>query len=357
MGFLLSRLQSQAEELLAAGEHAEAEALCCELLKLSSGTADLPVLRAAATVLQAAEIIDEPARRAALMALYNNIVVRQRGEDWATILQMCDTCLGMSEPYIVFHAEVLELAIFASARLKDHGRRLGYLARLVTCLGPPGGDPGEADGGIEATPEQGADAATRKLARNGVVLIRHLLDPARLDAMRRAASAMKGLLSLEATGIDEDELLNGAGRTFLDSVIAPLFPQAPVLKRHQSYLRYVSPTVPGAVPYHQDVNAFGRFLVNVWTPLVPCGRDAPGLEVVVRRIDALVDAMPVDSRFDEVEISEQLVRRIYGDAAIVTPEMVPGDVLILLGTTIHRTHMRAGMTEGRLSAELRFGLA
>jgi hypothetical protein len=36
--------------------------------------------------------------------------------------------------------------------------------------------------------------------------------------------------------------------------------------------------------------------------------------------------------------------------------MAPGDVLILLGTTIHRTRVTPEMTQRRLSLELRFAV-
>lgn len=95
-----------------------------------------------------------------------------------------------------------------------------------------------------------------------------------------------------------------------------------------------------------DASGRGGLLpvVTCWIPLDPCGRDAPGLELIATRLDRLLAP---------AELTERAVSDAFGGADAWTPEMQPGDVLLMHGGTLHRTHVTAGMTGDRTSVELR----
>lgn len=115
-----------------------------------------------------------------------------------------------------------------------------------------------------------------------------------------------------------------------------------------------------SVPYHQDAAFIGDtfFVLNCWTPLVPCGKDAPSLEVVLDgSIRSLIkppylgeaDKTP----YEQISHEPQWVQEQYGDEKCWHPEMEPGDVLVFSNFTLHRTYQTPMMTEERISVELR----
>lgn len=147
---------------------------------------------------------------------------------------------------------------------------------------------------------------------------------------------------------------------------APLVPSAPVVDalRHalgptldawplfeptQAWVRRQYPphlAPPGHAPHswHQD-GALGHHFqgpgalldtVTCWCPLVPCGVDAPGIELAQRTPELL----PLEA-----------LRPVGPTHA---PPLEPGDVLLMAGGVLHRTHVTPAMTGVRTSVELRF---
>ncbi len=97
-------------------------------------------------------------------------------------------------------------------------------------------------------------------------------------------------------------------------------------------------------------------LINVWVPLVPCGVECPGLEVVNRRMDGLVPtADGPDSYYARLgtAIAEALVARTAEPYELWHPPVGVGDLFLFLGTTIHRTYVTPAMTGERISADIR----
>jgi hypothetical protein len=85
-------------------------------------------------------------------------------------------------------------------------------------------------------------------------------------------------------------------------------------------------------------------LVTCWVPLVAAGGAAPGLELI---------ALPLDRVLAPGELVEAALREAFPDAPRWTPEMAPGDALLLASGTLHRTHVTQEMTRDRTSVELR----
>ena len=103
--------------------------------------------------------------------------------------------------------------------------------------------------------------------------------------------------------------------------------------------------------WHQD-GAFGAdFLsaepqpllpmVTAWMPLNPCGKDAPGIEIRHESPDRLLSIAELQAAGED-------------SAETWTPEMQPGQALLMTGRCLHRTFSAEPMTQIRTSAELRF---
>ena len=98
-----------------------------------------------------------------------------------------------------------------------------------------------------------------------------------------------------------------------------------------------SPLEPGpAIPMTR--------LLTCWIPLTPCGRDSPGLEFVRR-------PQPVLLHFTELD--DAVLRRRFSPEDFWAPELEPGDGLVFLNGTLHRTDARPEMRHDRISVEYR----
>ncbi len=114
------------------------------------------------------------------------------------------------------------------------------------------------------------------------------------------------------------------------------------------------------VPYHQDAAFMGDtfFILNAWTPLMMCGDDAPGLEVL--RNGTLTTLLHPPhwqnsdkTPYEQIAFEPDWVEQTYGLEKCWHPVMMPGDVLVFSNFTLHRTYHTSAMTEERISLELR----
>lgn len=85
-------------------------------------------------------------------------------------------------------------------------------------------------------------------------------------------------------------------------------------------------------------------MVTCWIPLTTCGCTAPGLELVDVSLDYLLKP--------EALVDQAVAASFSNDA--IRPQMVPGDVLLFDGATLHRTYVVESMTQDRISIEFRF---
>lgn len=130
----------------------------------------------------------------------------------------------------------------------------------------------------------------------------------------------------------------------------------------QSWVRkkYPSHLLPNAAYHQQDWHQDGALgvtfpaqaeevipmteLVTCWIPLSRCGEKSPGLEFVRRSLHALLHFTQLD---------DDTLRRRFAPHEFWAPILAPGDALVFLNGTLHRTHVHAGMHQHRLSAEYR----
>lgn len=135
----------------------------------------------------------------------------------------------------------------------------------------------------------------------------------------------------------------------LGHVLAETLGEWPALSFKKSSLRLAPPNSP--TEWHQD----GAFLgaatrtVNVWLACSPCGVDAPGIDVVGRRIDHLVEQGTGSAQF-AWSVGCEAAERV-GGREIVRPQFAPGDALLFDQMTLHRTGVSPTMTRDRYAIE------
>jgi hypothetical protein len=103
--------------------------------------------------------------------------------------------------------------------------------------------------------------------------------------------------------------------------------------------------------WHQDGSFLGTAIrtVNVWMALSPCGVDAPGLEIIPRRFDELVERGTGTALFDWSVGTAAADRVAEGRTAC--PVFAPGDVALFDQMTLHRTSVTPEMTKPRYCVE------
>jgi hypothetical protein len=125
----------------------------------------------------------------------------------------------------------------------------------------------------------------------------------------------------------------------------------------QVHVRSITPVRTDTyLPFHQDQTILRRRLLNVWIPLSACGRDAPGLELVLDSWRELFPVSPPPGAKFAVElarIDEQALAGGFEERARWRPSFEAGDAMLFAGATAHRTHATPDMTHDRMSVELR----
>src|SRR5262249_44949606 len=91
---------------------------------------------------------------------------------------------------------------------------------------------------------------------------------------------------------------------------------------------------------------------DVWVALTPCGgeRETPGLDIVPRRLDALLPANTGDAMVKHAVGSDQVAAAAAG-VDIIRPEFDAGDALLFDDLFLHCTGTSPGMTAARYAIE------
>jgi len=181
-------------------------------------------------------------------------------------------------------------------------------------------------------------------------------DPQTVDEPERSALGRTwvtngaGLLTFDsprmlATILDRYERLG------LRTLLTELLGARPVLSANKGTLRRVP--VETSAGWHQDGAFLGQQLgaVNVWATLTDCGVDAPGLDIVPRRFDEIVETGTRGSYFDWA-VGEGVIEELAVDTPVLRPQLHAGDAVIFDEMLLHRTATDPSMTSSRYAIEM-----
>jgi hypothetical protein len=111
--------------------------------------------------------------------------------------------------------------------------------------------------------------------------------------------------------------------------------EAPLISVHKTTLRKAEPVVGGG--WHQDGAFMGDVrALNLWLSLSRCGDQAPGLDIVPRRLDELVKSGGSDVWLS-YQVSDQTAAEAAGEQGILRPIFEPGDALFFDDLFLHKT--------------------
>jgi hypothetical protein len=157
-----------------------------------------------------------------------------------------------------------------------------------------------------------------------------------------------GVLAIDSPQV-ATRMLDTFERIGLPQLVEGYLGEPGLLSLHKTTLRKADPSVGGA--WHQD----GAFMgdaraLNLWLSLSRCGDEAPGLDIVPRRLDEIVIE-------HEAMLDLELTRRRAGEAAaaggveIVRPIFEPGDALFFDEMFLHQTASDPSMPNPRFAIE------
>lgn len=168
------------------------------------------------------------------------------------------------------------------------------------------------------------------------------------EALRGWVRKGGGVLAVDAPRSLET-LLAVYAELGLDRLIAGYLGERPALSAEKCTLRRADPSLIGG--WHQDGSFLGAGIraLNVWIAVSDCGVDAPGLDVVPRRIERLLptgtnDALPW------MIAHEEALAALDG-APLWRPRFQAGDALLFDHLLVHRTAVSPGMTRARYAIE------
>jgi hypothetical protein len=145
------------------------------------------------------------------------------------------------------------------------------------------------------------------------------------------------------------DMLEAFERRGLRSVIHGYLGETPAISIQKCTMRKVNPDT--GTGWHQDGAFLGRVrALNVWVALSRCGDEAPGLDVVAKRLDEIVPTGTEGAIFDW-SVAPDVVERVAGEGGIVRPIFEPGDVLLFDEMNLHSTAADPAMPNPRYAIE------
>jgi hypothetical protein len=146
------------------------------------------------------------------------------------------------------------------------------------------------------------------------------------------------------------DMLEAFDRAGLPEVVHAYLGERAVISAQKCTLRKVEPELPGH--WHQDGKFLGQVrALNVWLSLSRCGDEAPGLDIVPRRVDRLLASGVEAGTMFPIHIPDELVVEAAGDAGILRPIFEPGDALLFDELFVHQTGSDPEMPNPRYAIE------
>ena len=157
-----------------------------------------------------------------------------------------------------------------------------------------------------------------------------------------------GVLSVDSPQLSflMGEVYAAAG---LPALVRGYLGEEPMVSGDKTTLRKAEPTVSGA--WHQDGKFMGEVTaLNLWLALSHCGDNAPGLDLVLRRLEGHVEA-ETDEAMMTNQVSQRMAERTAGDRPILRPIFEPGDALLFDELLLHKTASEPTMRRPRYAIE------
>jgi hypothetical protein len=133
------------------------------------------------------------------------------------------------------------------------------------------------------------------------------------------------------------------------SAIAACLGFRPLLSAVKTVVRKGEPNSTVRHVFHQDGLFLHRRAINIWLALTPAGIDAPGLEILPRRIG--FEPVGEPGSVLPYEVLCERAYETYGEDAFWRPCFQPGDAMIFDESCLHRTHATPMMTRDRFALE------
>jgi hypothetical protein len=157
-----------------------------------------------------------------------------------------------------------------------------------------------------------------------------------------------GLLSADSPTL-AFRFMEAVRNSSIDDLVSGYLGEPALISVHKTTMRKAEPAVSGA--WHQD----GRFMgpvraLNLWLSLSRCGDEAPGLDIVPRRLNEYV-ATGTEGADLSWTISDEEVSAAAGDAGIARPIFEPGDALLFDEVFLHKTGSSPEMPKPRYAIE------
>ncbi len=139
------------------------------------------------------------------------------------------------------------------------------------------------------------------------------------------------------------------GAADLPALVSSYLGEPALISVHKSTLRKADPSVPGA--WHQDGAFMGPVRsLNLWLSLSRCGDEAPGLNVVPRRLDDYVPTATEEATLD-MQVSQRKAVQAAGERGVIRPIFEPGDALFFDELFLHQTGSEPTMPRPRYALE------
>lgn len=166
---------------------------------------------------------------------------------------------------------------------------------------------------------------------------------------RRWVAASGAVLAVDSPRMAA-HLLDLYERVGLRPVVTDYLGERPALSANKWTLRRVS--VTASTDWHQDGSFLGDGIraLNLWIALTDCGEDAPGMDLLPRRLDGVVETGTGGAYFDW-SVGHQVVESLVVDDPIVRPRFRAGDALLFDDLFLHRTAVDPAMTRSRYAVE------
>lgn len=150
------------------------------------------------------------------------------------------------------------------------------------------------------------------------------------------------------------DLIEAVEEAGITALVTAHLGEPPALSVKKTVLRRVTHESSNA-SWHQDGAFMGTNIrtVNLWLALTRCGDDAPGLDILPRRLDYIVETGTAGAIFDWAA-SPAKVEEAGEGVKVCRPIFEPGDALLFDHLFMHRTAADADMTRDRHGVEMWF---